>query len=242
MAKADSTNSKRKLTDAQEADLIRRYLAGELTRTIAESYGICHQTVHNILVKHKIAKLPIGDQIRRVWDHKRINDGMSATLRHYHRSKERGNCVSCGKPSPGFRLCKKCREGKTSMRRLRVANGLCEDCGKLAEPNSSHCTKHKAENRARYYAAKEAAFLAYGGFVCACCGETEPVFLCLDHVNGDGADQRRKLGKSTMVLFRWLKNHGYPPGLFQVLCHNCNMGKHLGGCPHKRQRTTEIIS
>jgi hypothetical protein len=31
----------------------------------------------------------------------------------------------------------------------------------------------------------------------------------------------------------WLRKHNYPEG-FQVLCHNCNMGRQINGgvCPH----------
>lgn len=80
--------------------------------------------------------------------------------------------------------------------------------------------------------ARDAALLAYGGFKCACCGETQKMFLALDHVNNDGANDRRNNGGST-GLYYWLKRNNYPPG-FQVLCHNCNWGKYVNGgvCPH----------
>lgn len=82
--------------------------------------------------------------------------------------------------------------------------------------------------------------MAYGGYICACCGEAEPLFLQIDHVNNDGADHRRELGYdgngkggSTRTMF-WLKANGFPPG-FQILCANCNHGKARNGgvCPHK---------
>ena len=76
---------------------------------------------------------------------------------------------------------------------------------------------------------------AYGGFKCACCGETEPMFLTIDHVNNDGAEHRRQIGaKPGSGFYQWLKSEGYPPG-FQVLCMNCNFGKHRNGgvCPHQ---------
>lgn len=81
---------------------------------------------------------------------------------------------------------------------------------------------------------RDAAFAAYGGYECACCGETEPIFLAIDHINNDGAEHRKKEGRS---LYHWLKKNDYPPG-FQVLCHNCNVGKHINGgvCPHEQAR------
>ena len=33
---------------------------------------------------------------------------------------------------------------------------------------------------------KQQVFNAYGGPVCACCGDTHLEFLCVDHVNGKG--------------------------------------------------------
>lgn len=33
------------------------------------------------------------------------------------------------------------------------------------------------------------------GRECKCCGETEPIFLTLDHINDDGSAQRRKAAK-----------------------------------------------
>jgi len=68
---------------------------------------------------------------------------------------------------------------------------------------------------------------------------SEPVFLTLGHINGGGTRHRRKLGSGSTILFDWLRNRGYPPG-FQVLCSNCNHGRHRngGGCPHQiKQRT-----
>lgn len=78
------------------------------------------------------------------------------------------------------------------------------------------------------------AIMAYGGYVCRCCGETEPKFLNLDHVFNDGSAHRKQIGNRGSGIFKWLKDHSYPAG-FQILCFNCNMGKarNKGVCPHK---------
>jgi hypothetical protein len=76
----------------------------------------------------------------------------------------------------------------------------------------------------------------YGGDPphCACCGEATDEFLCLDHINGNGAAHRRAVG--TKNMYRWANQHGFPDG-FQVLCHNCNCAKGFYGiCPHQRTR------
>jgi len=75
---------------------------------------------------------------------------------------------------------------------------------------------------------------AYGG-KCACCGETRKEYLTIDHVDGGGEKHKREMGFSTSTQFyRWLKKNNYPEG-FQVLCFNCNCGKHAYSvCPHNK--------
>jgi hypothetical protein len=58
-------------------------------------------------------------------------------------------------------------------------------------------------------------------------------FLQIDHVNNDGAEHRKQLGRGGSRLYQWLRKHNFPTG-FQVLCANCNRGKALlGVCPHQ---------
>ena len=118
--------------------------------------------------------------------------------------------------------------------------GRCVNCG-AAEVVSSHKCQHCwdiAKRSAVAYVArlKAAAFAAYGGAVCACCGETEPAFLTIDHINGGGNKHRKSIaeGTGTSKMWIWLRNNGYPPG-FQILCANCNFGRWRNGgvCPHK---------
>lgn len=82
---------------------------------------------------------------------------------------------------------------------------------------------------------KDEVFKAYGGYVCACCGETEETFLTLDHINNDGHIHRRDMAskKGGSGFFAWLRKHKFPAG-FQVLCRNCNWSKHInhGVCSH----------
>ena len=87
----------------------------------------------------------------------------------------------------------------------------------------------------QYHWVRHQAIMAYGGYRCACCGETEPMFLTLDHVNNGGTRHRRRV--SNIKIFFSLRRRGYPPG-FQVLCSNCNHGRHRNGgeCPHKTRK------
>lgn len=79
---------------------------------------------------------------------------------------------------------------------------------------------------------KEQAYEAYGN-QCACCGESEVLFLTLDHVDNDGGEHRKQI-RSTDRLYVWARKNGYPPNL-QLLCWNCNLGKYRNGgaCPHQ---------
>ena len=75
------------------------------------------------------------------------------------------------------------------------------------------------------------------GECCQCCGESWPVFLSIDHIDGNGAAHRKSIGGKWMrgggKFYIWLKQRGFPPG-YQVLCLNCNRAKHdKGVCPHQ---------
>jgi len=81
---------------------------------------------------------------------------------------------------------------------------------------------------------RKEVFDHYGG-KCVCCGESNQWFFTIDHVNNDGADHRRVLGRNMLghKFYRWLRRNGYPEG-FQVLCFNCNCAKGFWGvCPHE---------
>jgi hypothetical protein len=101
----------------------------------------------------------------------------------------------------------------------------------------------------RNFMDRVAALEHYGGFVCACCGETRHPFLSLDHVEGGGGSERMRIfGKKYQGghhFYRWLRLSGYPKG-YQVLCMNCQVGKrdNCGICPHKQPAPTipEILS
>lgn len=102
----------------------------------------------------------------------------------------------------------------------------------------------KIENRARYnawarkwgkaYRAKlRADALEFYGGKCACCGESEPMFLTIDHVDGGGGNHRREIGNGGAAINAFLRRKGYPKDGFQILCHNCNCAKGFyGACPH----------
>jgi hypothetical protein len=84
------------------------------------------------------------------------------------------------------------------------------------------------------------AFEKYGGTQCRCCGENLVEFLSLDHINNNGAADRRSGSRSGHVLYEKLKRAGWPSG-YQVLCYNCNCAKgFFGECPHQRERAIRV--
>ena len=156
------------------------------------------------------------------------------------RYKSEGRCVKCGTAldtTTGV-LCNCCRQkakqGEISRRAKRKLSGKCLRCGgQKVDREISNCIKCRSkralQNKAQKKAIQEAVLNAYGR-ACSCCGEAEPLFLQLDHVNDNGADHRRKVGTR---MWRWAKDNKFPDSL-QLLCCNCNQGKRLNGgiCPH----------
>lgn len=154
--------------------------------------------------------------------------------RRYSQRSNAGECP-CGKPKQENRArCSEClqrnRDGVRRLQKKRVQNGLCGNCGKIPRtPDYWSCEPCRIALADKNRAIKLEVFAVYGGPVCRCCGETEIVFLTIDHIDNDGNIHRKQI-KNTNIT-RWLKSRGYPSG-YQVLCMNCNHAKRFGPCPH----------
>jgi len=101
---------------------------------------------------------------------------------------------------------------------------------------------HRTAQMRERYSMHKSLVLCHYGSRCACCGENELLFLSIDHVNNDGASHRKGNGGSSHNnIYAWLVRKKFPPG-FQVLCMNCNHGKHRnrGVCPHIQEGSTII--
>lgn len=160
--------------------------------------------------------------------------------------KKAGLCIFCGKePRKGFQTCEVCairtRKNRRKTLEKRLANNKCIQCGSDNLVTKRHCEecrqKHQQSAVKNYWILRDEIFENYGGYVCTCCGETEKIFLTIDHINNDGAKHRKEIGSSN--LYRWLRDNKYPEG-FQVLCMNCQWGKrncYGGVCPHQSKGT-----
>ena len=130
-----------------------------------------------------------------------------------------------------------------------------ERCKKWRFKNKSHLNESQLEwrkknperfklltqrHRARF---KKETLSHYceGQIKCACCGEKDIRFLCIDHVHNNGKEERKTLG-SGRPFYRHLKKQGFPQNGYQVFCYNCNMGKRTNPfCPHKLPITEDPI-
>jgi hypothetical protein len=102
-------------------------------------------------------------------------------------------------------------------------------------------SERKAEQKGKAYLRREAlrfkVFVHYSGGQpkCACCGERNIGFLTIDHINNDGAIQRRRPGehKGGIWTYAAIIKKNFPKDL-RVLCYNCNCGRGRlrGRCPH----------
>lgn len=158
--------------------------------------------------------------------------------RRYARKRAAGLCAHCMKaPSAdGYVMCDECR-AKNSHRNKNLRSDQRERMHEWRrnwmedKPDYYRETAQRAHNKLR-----TEVFGHYGG-QCACCGEADPMFLTIDHINNDGAAHRREIGQSLsggINFYRWLRRNNYPEG-FQPLCYNCNCGKARNGgiCPHR---------
>lgn len=151
------------------------------------------------------------------------------------RLKQRKRCETCDP------LCRDCNERprtngnytcgpcQNTRLRIRYANDP-----EFKESSNKRTYTWRKQNRRELVAS---VVSIYGG-KCACppCGETEPLFLEIDHVNNDGHLDRQNPGhqSGSTTFLRKLVKAGEPLDEYQLLCSNCNQGKRRNGgvCPH----------
>jgi hypothetical protein len=149
-------------------------------------------------------------------------------------------CKACGaeKPVTGFYSRNGGRWFDNTCRICVIAQNKARRTGENREQVLAAESRYARKMRSNV---RDKVFAAYGGYRCICCGETQPKFLTLDHINNDGGEWRKRvLGKRTHAgyhTYRWLLNNGCPPDV-QVMCMNCQHGKLTNGgiCPHQETR------
>ena len=100
-----------------------------------------------------------------------------------------------------------------------------------------HTPEYLFNRRRNQEQCKMDCFFIYsdGYMKCKKCGYENISALTLDHINNDGAKERKqfKLAGYGSTFFRYLKQNNFPDG-YQVLCRNCNWEKHLEYIDSKR--------
>jgi hypothetical protein len=142
-------------------------------------------------------------------------------------------------------LCnqKKKQDAFFPRHRSLLSKAPCASClEKRAEHLRNDTAARDAANKSqrdRYRSLRIEILAAYGG-QCLCCGEKEFDFLCIDHLEDDGARHRKQIKTNIYV---WLKKAGCPKdGRFGVSCHNCNVARGTRGyCPHKGRPSTRPV-
>jgi hypothetical protein len=131
----------------------------------------------------------------------------------------------------------------------RLNRNLCSKCAPIHSKVSSE-SKKKRKKEDPLYAKKlnlqtkvslkryrdklrQTVVKMYGA-ACNCCGETEPTFLAIDHVNNDGCEERKLMKTWGTPYYKYLIKLG-KSDRYQILCYNCNISKRLKGgiCAHK---------
>jgi hypothetical protein len=140
-----------------------------------------------------------------------------------------GLCSRCGKGTPpdGRRTCDSCKTYAKNFasKEWKTEAGKEKRRKRQREWQASNPEVLRARSKAAYHRARNLVFEHYG-WKCACCGETEPGFLTIDHINNDGGQDRKA------NFYNRIVRKGYPEDL-QTLCYNCNISKaHYGQCPH----------
>lgn len=131
------------------------------------------------------------------------------------------------------------QQGKSAHHRQQgpwvEISSRCIVCKKKDNADWYHQNQPVARRQAqlRQNAGRNALRLAvlqhYGG-ACEGCGEDFPLFLSIDHTEGNGRTHCQETGapRGGIHLYKWLQQNGFPPG-FRVLCCSCNMAVRFFG-------------
>lgn len=168
--------------------------------------------------------------------HLRELKNRQAEIRRERRGK--GICERCRHPTNGKGyFCGECllihKEQQKARVDKRKLNNQCIECKKQkSEKEIYHaCDDCRLKKKIKRQEIRQTIFNHYGQKCnCTCgCNVTNPRHLTLDHVENNGAEHRKEVGKSEF-FYRWVIRNNFPDDL-QILCFNCNCAKsNYGGC------------
>ena len=150
---------------------------------------------------------------------------------------------SCAKTwnSVGVKFCTICNAplikmpGTPGPRKIKFCSEKCKLIGRNSVLRKNEPVRKKT-NHARYHSLKDSVYLKLGG-CCAGCGDKRTPCLSIDHVNGDGAEDRRNTRGTIAFLRKVLSDE---TGMYQILCMNCQwIKRHKNGEGKTRRPISE---
>lgn len=123
------------------------------------------------------------------------------------------------------RICKKELPLTCFYKHTRGKFGVrsyCKECTKHKD-REEYCSKQGLKRKQR----RVQAITAYGG-KCVVCGDSYIEHLTIDHINGNGHEER-KIWKNSNAMYLELERRKYPKDNYQLLCWNCNTSKYYFG-------------
>jgi hypothetical protein len=144
--------------------------------------------------------------------------------------------------------CKNCVSEKQKQRRFKYSkvqkkrwNNRTGERKKMDRQKNKEYQKNNKQRLSslqsqRHKIRRETVIDRYGGN-CECCGEKAKEFLAIDHVRGNGSEEKKEIGP-TGILNKIFKS---PLKLsdYRILCHNCNSSLGFYGyCPHVEKNKT----
>lgn len=138
-------------------------------------------------------------------------------------------CTQCpNKARKNQTTCKDCAERVRARTADKKRRGLCVRCDEKAVEGLFVCKNHRNKDAHRHSKKKIAILTHYGkeGRLMCCwkdCCVIDPDMLSLDHINDDGADQKRRHGND---VYGYVIRKNFPNG-FQTLCFNHQWKKRI---------------
>lgn len=109
---------------------------------------------------------------------------------------------------------------KTGLQRAK--DGLCRNCGRKPQIGLVTCDFCRQIHKNKIIKLRQQLLDIYG-HKCAICGQSEFNFLTLDHINNDGAKEKRIVPQNHSILRKAIKEKD--SSKYQILCMNCNHAK-----------------
>lgn len=118
--------------------------------------------------------------------------------------------------------CKQVKDEDCFWKNTRYYDGLGSRCKKCETDIKREKRKNNIGCYGKEKRRRKKCVMEHYGKACAWCGFGDWRALTIDHVDGDGAEHRKKVISAN--LYRWLIKNNFPPG-FRILCMNCQFIK-----------------